>query len=206
MGSPDWVTKRDPINTQERGNVSSIPKSRTGLVQSLLSLHTHSSPAHPRRSQGTLTGRPTSPGRPGSPDSPGSPCTGKKRMEIFTFLQGDEFSAGTAKPLHECCSKLLLQACEGVLYLLSYCTRISYSPRRTLWTVCSWWPRWTSGSWWAWWTLRERGGQISDGFLRATSVRKKETRKPLTICPTSPVSPFSPGGPGRPCGGGEEEF
>lgn len=92
VGSPALVTKRDPINTQERGNVSSIPKPRTGLLQSLLS--------HRR---GTLTGRPTSPGSPGSPDSPGSPCTGKKKMEILNILR---FSAGTAKPRHECCSKL----------------------------------------------------------------------------------------------------
>lgn len=152
--------------------MSSIPKSRTGLVQSLLSLHTHSSPAHPRRSQGALTGRPTSPGRPGSPDSSGSPCTGKKRMEIFTFLQGDEFSAGTAKPLHECCSKLLLQACEGALPSLLLhqdflfpqedpVDRLLLVAQMDLWVLVGLVDP------------ERKGGQISDGFLRAMSVREK---------------------------------
>lgn len=53
---------------------------------------------------------------------------------------------------------------------------------------------------------RKGGDKFQTGFSEQMSMRKKETRKPLTICPTSPVSPFSPGGPGRPCGGGEEEF
>lgn len=133
------------------------------------------------------------------------PAQGKRGWKYSHFCRGMSFLL--AQQSH--CTSAAASSCfrlVRVLYLLSYCTRISYSPRRTLWTVCSWWPRWTSGSWWAWRTLRERGGQISDGFLRAMSVRKKETWKPLTICPTSPVSPFSPGGPGRPCGGGEEEF
>lgn len=113
-----------------------------------------------------LTGRPTSPGRPGSPDSPGSPCRGEKRMNV-TFLQVAEFAADVAKPLHECCSKLLQASITFVwmLYLLSYCSRISYSTGRTLWTICSWWSRWTSGSRWAWWALREIGDKFKRHFL-----------------------------------------
>ena len=89
-----------------------------------------------------------------------------------------------------------------MLYLLSYCTRISYSPSRALGSVCSWWAGGASGPRWTWWTLRERG-DISDKLLgkMRTSVMKTGGEKLLTICPTSPVSTFSPGGPGKPCGG-----
>lgn len=95
MGSPDWVTKRDPINTQERGNVSSIPKSRTGLVQSLLSLHTHSSPAHPHCSQGTHRGHLPG-GQPRQGDQAHQipqvhPAQGKRGWKYSHFCKGMSF-------------------------------------------------------------------------------------------------------------------
>lgn len=121
-----------------------------------------SSPSEQEPPRSVLTGRPTSPGRPGSPDSPGSPCRGEKRMSTLICLQGAELSADVAKPPHECCNKLPWASVRFVwmLYLLSYCTGISYSTRRTLWTICSWWSRWTSGSRWAWRALRERGDKF----------------------------------------------
>lgn len=172
-----------------------IPKPRTWLVQCCSPIHIHacltplqpvprgrplkksSSPSEQEPPRNVLTGRPTSPGRPGSPDSPGSPCRGEKRVITLLFLQGGEFSADVAKPLRERRSKLLRASVTFVwmLYLLSYCTRISYSPGRTLWTICSWWSRWTSGSRWAWRALKERRDKFKTCFLeQRLSVMKKE--------------------------------
>lgn len=98
-------------------------------------------------------------------------------MEIFTFLQGDEFSAGTAKALHECCSKLLLQAPQGALPSLLLhqgflflqedpVDRLLLVAQMDLWVLVG-----LVGP-------ERKGEQISDGFLRAMPGVKEEIWKP----------------------------
>lgn len=92
------------------------------------------------------------------------PVHGKKKGWKYShFCRGMSFLL--AQQRH--CTSAAANSCFRllrVLYLLSYCTRVSYSSRRTLWTICSWWPRWTSGSWWAWWALREKEDKFQMGF------------------------------------------
>ena len=173
--SPDTQTK-DMAGSVPAAPRTSMPDIPSKPVPQGTPLKKSSSPSEQEPPRSVLTGRPTSPGRPGSPDSPGSPCRGEKKVITVIFLQGVEFSADVAKHLHERCSKLLRASIRFVwiLYLLSYCTRISYSPRRTLWTICSRWSRWTSGSRWAWRALRERGDKFKTHFSeQCLSVMKK---------------------------------
>lgn len=173
MGSPDWVTKRDPINTQERGNVSSMPKPRPGLVQPLLS--------HPLPNLSSTSSGHSPAGQPLQGDQAHQipqvhPAEGKRAWKYSHFCRGKSFllaqqshcTSAAANPASGWSGCVLpsLQLHQGFQCLQEDpVDRLLLVAQMDLWVLVGLVDP------------ERKGRRISAGFLRAMPVREKKNKE-----------------------------